>query len=77
MTGKIDIYYLKSLSATGTLGLIQLYEQDQNIPGLKSLLLEQKKKTIAETKSWQGFNLKREEAAAKLRQLKINSGHTS
>src|SRR5579875_1830837 len=35
MTGKIDIYYLKNLSATGTLGLIQLYEQDQNIPGLK------------------------------------------
>jgi hypothetical protein len=69
ITGKIDIYNLGSMSATGTLGLIQLYEQDQNIPGLKSLLLERKKETLGETNSWQAFNLKREEAAVKLKRL--------
>lgn len=70
ITGKIDIYNFQSMSASGTLGLIQLYEQDQNIPGLKTLLLERKKEILRESSSWQSFNIIKEEADAKLKGLK-------
>ena len=41
-TGKIDIHYLNSLSYTGVLGLIDLYEENSQLPGLKNILLERK-----------------------------------
>ena len=41
-TGKIDIHYLNNLSSTGKLGLIQLYENNAEIPGLEDLLKNHK-----------------------------------
>ena len=41
-TGKIDIDYLNSLSSTGILGLIEIYEKNPNVPGLKDLLKQRK-----------------------------------
>lgn len=61
-SGKIDINYLNSLSYTGIIGLVDLYEKNDNIPGLKELLLEQKDKMIKTTVTWQSYNLKRQQA---------------
>ena len=41
-TGKIDIDYLNSLSSTGILGLIEIYEKKPDVPGLKDLLKQRK-----------------------------------
>ena len=37
-TGKIDIHYLSSMSATGILGLMELYEKNPDVPGLEDRL---------------------------------------
>ena len=41
-TGKIDIHYLNSLSSTGILGLIELYEKNPGVPGLEDRLKQSK-----------------------------------
>ncbi len=70
-SGKIDPDYLNSLSYTGVLGLIELYEKNQDIPGLKDILKERKQSLNNETKHWQSYNLKKELTNEKLTQLVI------
>ena len=56
-TGKIDIDYLNHLSSTGKLGLIQLYENNAEIPGLEDLLKNHKsEQEIMMEHSWQSHN---------------------
>ena len=56
-TGKIDINYLNHLSSTGKLGLIQLYENNAEIPGLEDLLKNNKsEQTMMMDHSWQSHN---------------------
>lgn len=70
-TGKVDLHYLNSLPTTGVLGLIELYEKNSEIPGLKEILKERKKHAYEETSNWQSYNLKRELAKEKLKQLEL------
>ncbi|PFO06895.1 hypothetical protein COJ85_06490 [Bacillus sp. AFS076308] len=70
-TGKIDANYLGSLSATGVLGLIELYERGENIPHLKTILRDKQKEVRAESHTWQSYNLKRERASQKLNNLQF------
>ncbi len=71
-SGKIDVHYLSSLSATGVLELIDLYEKDTNIPELQTILQEKQKQVQTNTQPWQSYNLKREEAANKLKALQFD-----
>lgn len=70
-SGKIDVQYLNSLSYTGVLGLIELYETDRNIPELQPILLERQKEAITVSHLWQSYNLKREKAFAELKKLDL------
>lgn len=70
-SGKIDVHYLNNLSFTGVLGLIELYEKDQDFPELKTVLLERKQDVLAEDLPWQSYNLKREQLESELRKLDI------
>ncbi|WP_318502380.1 DUF4173 domain-containing protein [Bacillus sp. T3] len=70
-TGKIDPYYLNSLSYTGVLGLIQLYDKNSEIPGLKDLLKERKTFLTDKDASWQSHNLQRKLAIEKLKELQL------
>jgi hypothetical protein len=70
-SGKIDIHYLNNLSYRGVLGLVDLYEKNQNIPDLKKILLERKQEALAEDLPWQSYNLQREQAYTELKKLDI------
>ncbi|MEH7073295.1 DUF4153 domain-containing protein [Neobacillus drentensis] len=72
LSGKIDVHYLNNLSFTGVLGLIDLYERDQNIPDLKIILMDRKKEALADEQPWQAYNLKREQAYSELKKLDIH-----
>ncbi|MGG3470758.1 DUF4173 domain-containing protein [Neobacillus pocheonensis] len=69
---KIDIYYLNDLSYTGVMGLIDLYEKDKSINGLEGILIKRKQQALTENNPWQSYNLKREQAFAKLKKLDLN-----
>ena len=68
---KIDIHYLNSLSYTGVLGLIDLYEENSQLPGLKNILLERKNEAKFDTIPWQSYNLKRVQANQELGKLQL------
>lgn len=70
-TGKIDPLYLNSLSYSGIVGLIKLYEKNSEIPEVKQILLDRKNQYNDEDSSWQSYNLKKEYALEKLKSLKI------
>ncbi|GIN63436.1 hypothetical protein J27TS8_34290 [Robertmurraya siralis] len=71
-TGKIDIDYLGYMSATGIIGLIELYEQDPEIPGLKELLAQKKDELpFIKSDSWQSTNYTRDKAYQKLEKLNL------
>jgi hypothetical protein len=70
-TGKIDIHYLNSLSYTGVLGLIDLYEDNSQLPGLKDILLERKNSANFDTIPWQSYNLKRVQVNEELSKIKL------
>ncbi|SDM42596.1 DUF4153 domain-containing protein [Bacillus sp. OK048] len=70
-TGKIDIHYLNSLSYTGVLGLIDLYEDNAQLPGLKNILLERKNAANFDSIPWQSYNLKRVQANQELSKLQL------
>lgn len=70
-TGKIDINYLNSLAFTGVVGLIELYEKEENIPGLKEILIERKNMAKEQIPAWQSYNLKREQANEMLSELQL------
>ncbi|MEH7345922.1 DUF4173 domain-containing protein [Bacillus sp. JJ1532] len=66
-TGKIDIQYLNSLSATGIMGLIELYEKQPDVQGLEALLKQRKaEREYLQSKSWQSHNLARDRAYERL-----------
>jgi hypothetical protein len=71
LTGKIDVHHFNSLSYTGVLGLIDLYEKDKNIEGLTQILEVRQKEALTEDGSWQSYNLKREQAFMELRKLHL------
>ena len=72
MTGKIDINYLNSLSSTGILGLIEIYEEKPDIPGLKDLLNQCKTdREYLKSNSWQSHNLAKHKAYVKLGELDL------
>lgn len=72
-TGKIDIHYLNGLSATGTIGLMELYERAPHVPGLEELLKQRKaEREYIKPDSWQSHNLIREKAYEKLGELKFS-----
>lgn len=70
-TGKIDPFYLNSLSYSGVLGLIELYEDNREIPRIKELLLERKNTLPYERDRWQSYNLKKELVIEKLERLNL------
>lgn len=70
-TGKIDIHYLNSLSYTGVLSLIDLYEKDLKINGLSETLKERQASGNSEKTPWQSYNLTRDHALKELRDLRI------
>lgn len=70
-TRKIDIHYLNSLTFTGVIALIELYEKNENIPGLKEILIERKNIANDQEIPWQSYNLKRDQANEKLREIQI------
>ncbi|WP_078380482.1 DUF4153 domain-containing protein [Sutcliffiella halmapala] len=68
-TGKIDIEYLGNLSYTVIPPLVELYEKNPNVNGLK-LMLENKKRELKEEKAtWQSYNLSRERGREALSRL--------
>lgn len=69
-TGKIDISYLNWMSATGILGLIDLYEQNPEVPGLKAELMERKaEREYLKSDVVQSHNLERDRAYERLWKL--------
>jgi hypothetical protein len=71
-TGKIDIHYLSNMSATGILGLIELYEKNPNVPGLKDRLIYSKTERASVARNyWQSRNLERDKVDGKLKRLDL------
>lgn len=71
-TGKIDIGYFSSLSGTGLLGLMDLYEKNPDIQGLEELLQEYKENKIYHTgDTWQSINYTRNKVKERLDALVI------
>jgi hypothetical protein len=70
-SGKIDIYHLNNMSYSGVMGLMDLYEKDQTIPGLRDILIERKQEALIVDLPWQSYNLKREQVKEELLQLKL------
>lgn len=71
-TGKIDIFYLGNMSATGILGLMELYERDPTVPELKQLLAQyQANLPYTKSDSWQSRNYTRDQVYDKLEQMNL------
>lgn len=70
-SGKIDIQYLNSLSYTGILGLISLYEKRENIPNLTSILEQRQHELNNKSETWQSYNLKSQQTKAVLERLEL------
>jgi hypothetical protein len=70
-TGKVDIHYLNSLGYTGISGLIELYEENPNIPQLQQLLRERKQVAVKDESGWWEWNWSREKAYKKLKETEF------
>lgn len=70
-TGKIDIYYLNSLSYEGVEGLVKLYKINPSQPGLSDLLLERKQELLYSEKNWNSINMSRRSAEKALKDLEM------
>ncbi|MFB3161840.1 DUF4173 domain-containing protein [Neobacillus sp. 179-J 1A1 HS] len=70
-SGKIDVHYLNSLSYTGTLGLIELYEKNPQLPDLKNILLERQNEANLNKIPWQSYNLKKIQANEEIKKLQL------
>ncbi len=71
-TGKIDIYYLGSLSYTGWNGLIELYKEDKDFEEVEDELIYLKRQVKNEyRRSWQSFNFAREKFKEEISQLDL------
>lgn len=71
-TGKIDIYYLNSLSYEGVEGLVDLYKLNPDYPGLSELLLQRKQDLLYTEESWNSINMSRRSAEKALMDLELN-----
>lgn len=70
-TGKIDIYYLNSLSYEGVVGLVELYKLDPDHQGLSDLLMQRKQEILYSEESWNSINMSRRNAEEALKNLDI------
>ncbi|MFB3168119.1 DUF4173 domain-containing protein [Neobacillus sp. 179-C4.2 HS] len=70
-SGKIDVHYLNSLSYTGILGLIELYEKNPQLPDLKNILLERQNEANLNKIPWQSYNLKKIQANEEIKKLQL------
>lgn len=61
-TGKIDIYYLNSLSYDGVEGLVKLYKLNPDYPGLKGILQNRKQEAWMGEEKWNAINFSRRDA---------------
>lgn len=71
-TGKIDIYYLNSLSYDGVEGLVELYKLNPGHPGLKDLLQMRKQDALIADDKWNSINLSKRNAEKSLLNLDLN-----
>ncbi|GGA78007.1 DUF4153 domain-containing protein [Ornithinibacillus halotolerans] len=71
-TGKIDVYYMNSLSYSGIDGLITLYKKDPEYPDLR-IILEGRKESIGylSLNTWQSFNFKKQQVIKRLEELEF------
>jgi len=70
-TGKIDIYYLNSLSYEGVEGLVELYKLNPDHPGLSDLLLQRRQEFLDSEESWNMINMSRRSAEKAIMDLKM------
>lgn len=70
-TGKIDIYYLNSLSYDGVKGLVELYKINPGHPGLSELLQQRKQEYISSNETWNSINISRRSAEQALINLEF------
>lgn len=71
-TGNIDIHYLNQFSATGVLGLIELYEKKPDLPGLEDMLKQRKaERENLKSELWQSHNLTRDKVYEELGELDL------
>ena len=71
-TGKIDVYYLDSLSYPGWDGLIQLYEMEEDYPALQPILKERQEWQAGQpSEKWQSFNFAKQKIAKELEELDL------
>jgi hypothetical protein len=70
-TGKVDVIYLNRMSYTGLSGLIELYEDNPEIPQLKQMLKERKLDAFKEKNSWWQWNWSKEKAYKELKDLQL------
>jgi len=71
-TGKIDVYYLDSLSYSGWNGLIQLYEMEEDYPALQQILKERQEWHADQPNAkWQSINFAKQKVTKKLEELDL------
>ncbi|RDW16249.1 DUF4153 domain-containing protein [Oceanobacillus chungangensis] len=71
-TGKIDVYYLNTLSSTGLGGLIALYEIEPDYPELRTILKIRQEEILNKSENtWQSFNFTRQEVTGKIMKLDL------
>lgn len=70
-TGKIDIYYLNSLSYEGVEGLVELYKLNPDHPGLSDLLLQRRQEFLNSAESWNTINMSRRNAEKAVMELEM------
>ncbi|WP_407271670.1 DUF4153 domain-containing protein [Radiobacillus sp. PE A8.2] len=72
-TGKIDIFYLQGLGATGIEGLVNLYERDPDYPELSNLLSYEKQELARQqNENWQSYNLAEQSMRERLADIKVS-----
>lgn len=75
-TGKIDVHYLRDLSAIGMIELIALYEKDPEIEDLEYVIIsEQEYVKDVGKRPWQSYNFARERMEKELRQFKVRGDY--
>ncbi|WP_217586108.1 DUF4153 domain-containing protein [Lentibacillus saliphilus] len=71
-THKIDIEYMEALSWTGVDGLMTLYEQNPDYPGLKEVLqIKMEELPVIAEQGWQSFNVVKSKTVERLNNLQL------
>ncbi len=71
-TGKLDVYYLDSLSYAGVDGLMELFEAEPDYPELRRILQQRQEQVMNEPEtSWQSFNFTRQDVIRKIQELDL------